>query len=215
MKYTEFKDYFQNYPVINSNDSVKGCNFQTAYNQLNNWTKKGLISQLKKGLYVLNKNDRKINVSNVFIANQLYSPSYVSLEYALSLYALIPETVMNITSVSTKKTAKFQNEFGLFSYQSIKISAFRGFIQVSDNNGMKYFLAEPEKAITDFIYFNLSKFDKNDKDIFETSYRFQNLHILNIKKLLLFTKLFNNKKLIIVINNLIKVIKGNINDRSY
>lgn len=211
----EFKDYFQNYPVINSNDTVNRGNFQTEYNQLNNWTKKGLVIQLKKGLYVLNKHDRKIDVSNAFIANQLYFPSYISLEYALSLYELIPETVMNITSVSTKKTAKFQNEFGLFSYQSIKISAFRGFIQVSDNNGMKYFLAEPEKAVADFIYFNLSKFDKDDKDIFETSYRFQNLQILDIKKLLLFTKLFNNKKLIIVINNLIKVIKGNINDRSY
>ena len=128
-------------------------------------------------------------------------------EYALSLYELIPETVMNITSVSTKKTAKFKNELGIFTYQTVKISSFRGFIQTEDNNGMKYFLAEPEKAVIDFIYFNLSKFNKNDKDIFESSYRFQNLQILNIKKLLFFTKLFNNKKLTTVINNLIEIIK--------
>ena len=207
MKYLDFKNYFQNYPVISNTDIINKCNSQTAYNQLNNWTKKGFIVQLKKGLYILNSNDRKTDVSNQFIANQLYYPSYISLEYALSLYELIPETVMNITSVSTKKTAKFKNELGIFTYQTVKISSFRGFIQTEDNNGMKYFLAEPEKAVIDFIYFNLSKFNKNDKDIFESSYRFQNLQILNIKKLLFFTKLFNNKKLTAVINNLIEIIK--------
>ena len=209
MKYFDFRNYFQNYPIINSNNIVNKCNLQTAYNQLNNWTKKGLVIQLKKGLYILNDNDRKTNVSNLFIANQLYYPSYISLEYALSLYELIPETVMNITSVSTKKTAKFKNELGLFTYQKIKTPAFRGFIQAADNNNMKYFLAEPEKAIIDFIYFNLSKFNKKDKDIFGTSYRFQNLQILNIKKLLFYTKLFDNKKLTTVVKNLIEVIKEN------
>ena len=97
----------------------------------------------------------------------------------------------------------------MFTYQKIKTSAFRGFIQAADNNGMKYFLAESEKAVIDFIYFNLSKFDKNDKDIFETSYRFQNLQILNIKKLLFYAKLFNNKKLTKIIENLTEVIKEN------
>lgn len=207
MKYINFRNYFQNYPIINSNDVVNKYNIQTAYNQLNEWSKKGLIVSLKKGLYILNENDRKTEVSNVFIANQLYIPSYISMEYALSLYELIPETVMNITSVSTKKTTNFTNELGLFSYRTIKPSAFRGFIQATDNNGMKYFLAEPEKAILDFIYFNLARFDKKDKDIFEESYRFQNLEILNIKKLLFFTKFFNNKKLTMVIKNLIEVVK--------
>lgn len=209
MKYFDFRNYFQQYPIVNSNDIVNKGNFQTAYNQLNNWTKKGLVIKLKKGLYILNDTDRKIDVSNLFIANQLYYPSYISLEYALSLYELIPETVINITSVSTKKTTKFKNELGLFTYQKIKTSAFRGFIQAADNNGMKYFLAESEKAVIDFIYFNLSKFDKNDKDIFETSYRFQNLQILNIKKLLFYAKLFNNKKLTKIIKNLTEVIKEN------
>lgn len=209
MKYFIFRNYFQNYPIINSNNIVDKCNFQTAHNQLNNWIKKGFVIKLKRGLYILNNNDRKINVSNLFIANQLYCPSYISLEYALNLYELIPETVMNVTSVSTKKTAKFKNELGIFTYQKIKVSVFRGFIQTVDNNGMKYFLAEPEKAVIDFIYFNLSKFNKKDKDVFETSYRFQNLQILSIRKLLFYTKLFNNKKLTKIVENFIEVIEEN------
>ena len=55
MKYLDFKNYFQNYPVISNTDIINKCNSQTAYNQLNNWTKKGFIIQLKKGLMSLKK----------------------------------------------------------------------------------------------------------------------------------------------------------------
>lgn len=61
--------------------------------QLSNWEKKGLIIRLKRGLYVLNENDRKIEPSRIFLANSLYSPSYVSTAYALGYYDLIPEKV--------------------------------------------------------------------------------------------------------------------------
>ena len=74
---------------------------------------------------------------------------------------------------------------------------------------MKYFLSKNEKAIIDFMYFNLSKFNKKDKDVFETSYRFQNLQILSIRKLLFYTKLFNNKKLTKIVENFIEVIEEN------
>jgi predicted transcriptional regulator of viral defense system len=59
--------------------------------QLSNWEKKGLITRLKQGLYVLNENNRKIEPSRIFLANSLYSPSYVSTAYALGYYDLIPE----------------------------------------------------------------------------------------------------------------------------
>jgi len=61
--------------------------------QLSNREKKGLIIRLKQGLYVLNENNRKIEPSRIFLANSLYSPSYVSTAYALGYYDLIPEKV--------------------------------------------------------------------------------------------------------------------------
>lgn len=61
--------------------------------QLSNWEKKGLIIRLKRGLYVLNENNRKIEPSRIFLANSLYSHSYVSTAYALGYYDLIPEKV--------------------------------------------------------------------------------------------------------------------------
>jgi hypothetical protein len=131
------------------------------------------------------------------------------LEYALSFYGLIPEAVMTITSVTTNKTAIIKNAEGVFTYQHIKQSAFRGFNEIKDNEGFLYFIAEPEKAVVDFLYLNLSKFDKNDFDIFENSYRFQNLTALSVKKLKMYASLFENKKLMTVINNLCAIIGRN------
>src|SRR3990167_7998698 len=118
MDYTQFKNKFQNSPVILSKEIVqREGDYQNVHNQLHRWLKKGLIIKLKKGIYLLNKNDRKNNPEQIFLANQLYEPSYVSLEFALNFYGLIPERVVEVTSVSTKKTAHFSNEVGEYTYQ--------------------------------------------------------------------------------------------------
>ncbi|OGR64973.1 MAG: hypothetical protein A2X31_07370 [Elusimicrobia bacterium GWB2_63_22] len=152
--------------------------------------------QLRRGLYILNKDDRKIEPSRLYLAEQLYQPSYVSLEYALSRYGLIPERVADVTSVSTKKTARFSNDFGTFSYQTVKPSAFRGFISGKDEAGLPYFIAEPEKAVADFIYLNLRKIAAGlvEKTLLE-SFRFQHLESLNKNKVTAYFGLFNNTKM--------------------
>ncbi|MDR0823033.1 MAG: hypothetical protein LBN20_04565 [Endomicrobium sp.] len=208
MDFNDFKKEFQSIPIINSSDIVRKYKGQTAYNQLNTWTKKGLLIQLKRGLYILNKDDRKIAIGNYFIANQLYQPSYISMESALSLYELIPDTTAAITSISTKKTMTIDNPFASFTYQHIKSKAYRGFKLEIDNNNLNYFIAEPEKAILDFLYFNLSDIDRQDTEIFEKSYRFQNLDILDAKKILKYADFFDNPKLKDAAKNLCMLIKG-------
>ncbi|MDI6841100.1 MAG: hypothetical protein QMD71_09715 [bacterium] len=137
---------------------------------------------MKRGLYILNESDRKIYPSRVFLANSLYSPSYVSTEYALGFYDLIPEKVEDVTSITTKKTAKFTNAFGTFLYQHVKTDLFFGFTQIEDENGFPVLIAEPEKAMLDFIYLNLQDFKDKGKDIFSLSYRLQNLDTLKKEK---------------------------------
>ena len=73
-----------------------------------------------------------------------YTPSCVSLEYALGFYGLIPERVVEVTSITTKKTLRITNPVGRFSYQHVTTSAFRGFKITKDENGMDVFIAEPE-----------------------------------------------------------------------
>ena len=54
-----------------------------------------------------------------YLANLIYGPSYISLDYALSLHGLIPERVETITSVTTRRSRHFDTPFGTFSYRML------------------------------------------------------------------------------------------------
>jgi predicted transcriptional regulator of viral defense system len=208
MKYLEFKNAVKEFPIISlthiSNINKKP---QTLKVQLSGWQKKGLVIKLKRGLYILNESDRKIEPSRIFLANALYSPSYVSTTYAFGYYDLIPEKVEDVTSITTKKTAKFTNTFGTFIYQHLKTNLFFGLKEIKDENGFPVLIAEPEKAMLDFIYLNLQDFKGEKKDVFSLSYRFQNLNILKKKKLTDFAKKYENKEIFDVVENLLSLMK--------
>ena len=209
MRYLTFKNKVDSFPVITQNQlQIIDDPPQLIKNQLNRWQKKGLIIKLKKGMYVLCESDRKINPSKLFLANQLYFPSYVSTEYALGFYDLIPERVTDITSVTPRKTYKIKNALGIFVYQHMKPSGFIGFVSIKDENGFGVFIAQPEKAIVDFFYLNLFYFkEKYDLDIFEKSFRFQNLDRLKRNKLFLYSESFHSQKLKSVIENFCKFMR--------
>jgi len=208
MTYTEFKTQVQKFPIISVIRlfDVKQ-DVQVLRNQLNRWQKKGLLIKLRRGLYILNEHDRKIHPSRIFLANALCSPSYVSTEYALAYYDLIPEKIEDVTSVTTKNVKKFNNIFGAFIYQHLKTDLFFGFKEIQDENKLPVFIADAEKAMLDFIYLNLSEFKGRDKDVFEKSYRFQNLNILKKKKLFDYAPKYNNKAVLNVVEKLVEFIK--------
>lgn len=148
-----------------------------------------------------------MEISRLFIANELYFPSYISCEYALYFYGLIPEKVEDIISVTPRKTRVFKNSFGIFRYYHIKPSLFSGFRKVLDKNNLPFLIATPEKAVFDFIYFNLRILKDKGKDVFEYSYRFQNLEDLNIEKLRETAKKVKNRTLHKVIDKFISFAK--------
>lgn len=208
MDYTEFKKRFSKLPLIASRDAVRlEKDRQAMRNQLTRWQERGLVLKLKRGVYVLNRDDRKVDPSRIFLANRIYGPSYVSLEFALSFYGLIPERATDLTCITTKKTARFRNEFGTFIYQHIKPDAFRGFKSAKDEAGLPVFIAEPEKAVVDFIYLNLSKFKKSAKEQFAQSFRFQNTEKLSVKKTMFYAGLFNTRKLLFTVKEFCVFIK--------
>ncbi len=208
MRYLEFKKRIQDMPVFASRDlSLFGEDNQVVRNQIRRWQVQDLLIKIRKGVYILNKNDRKINPSKLFIANQLYGPSYVSLEYALNLYGLIPERVVDITSISTRKTKDFHNELGVFIYRHIKKSCFTGFSVGKDEAGLSYFIAAPEKAVVDFFYFNLESFKADFLGVIEEGYRFQNVSGLKKDKIMGFAELFKNQKLLKVCREFCEFIR--------
>lgn len=207
MDFLQFKRQFQNQRIILSQDIVRGLkNPQALRNQLTRWQKKGLLVHLRKGMYILNAEDRKADIDQTIIANILYQPSYISLEYALNFYGLIPEAVSDVTSVSTRKTSTFNNELGVFRYQHIDPKAFRGFKKAGEGKNT-FFMAEAEKAVVDFIYLNLGQFQGNTREVLEASYRFQNIESLNTKKLLELACFFGNEKLNRTIKDLANWVK--------
>lgn len=159
--------------------------------QLSAWSQKKYIQKLKNGLYVIS--ERAKNLKMETIAFNLYQPSYISLEWALFKYGLIPEIVFNPTSVTVKTTRTFKNSFGLFSYRHLKKELFFGYRKISEN-GQIYLIAEPEKALLDYLYLNSSKI-KSPDDIKELRFNEIEIEKLDKMKLQKYTKVANNKNL--------------------
>ncbi|MCK5476082.1 MAG: hypothetical protein KAI71_05905 [Candidatus Pacebacteria bacterium] len=169
--------------------------------QLSLWSQKKYIQKLKNGLYVIS--ERAKNLKMETIAFNLYQPSYISLEWALFKYGLIPEIVFNPTSVTAKTTRTFKNNFGLFSYRHLKKELFFGYRKISENNQV-YLIAEPEKALLDYLYLNSPKI-KTAEDIEELRFNEIEIKKLNKEKLRKYTKMANNKNLQKLIHNIANV----------
>lgn len=145
--------------------------------------KAGLLTRLKQGSYVLKTdppNDEEM-------ANALYKPSYLSFEYALNKYGIIPESSYSITSATTKSTRLFTVDNKAFSYLTIKGEAYTGYI-LDKINGKGILIAEPEKALTDFLYF-VAIGHKLRNDRIDVSK-------LNKEKVLKYAKLYGREKVI-------------------
>ena len=173
-------------------------------NNLTRWVEKGYIVKLRNGFYSF---PEFINVpgSNLYVANRIYKPSYISLHYALNFYGLIPESVITITSISPLKTVSFKNLFGTFSYQSIQPKLFFGYDEKPFQDIVVNFAA-PEKAILDLLY--LYPFYNTEKELellrFDYSV-FENDIIRD--RLYNYLERFKNKSLEGRINLLMKVYK--------
>ena len=160
--------------------------------QISNLAKKGEIIRLKNGLYVIAS--RKNNVMSEHIAFRIYDPSYVSLEWALYKHGLMPDIPYNVTSITAKSTRDFKTPFGSFLYKSVKPDLFFGYTKREDVADQPYLLALPEKALLDYLYFNLSHL-KNQADIDGLRLNPFIVKELNTKILREYAQVFNNPRL--------------------
>ncbi|MEA1936910.1 MAG: hypothetical protein U9N04_02245 [Patescibacteria group bacterium] len=154
---------------------------QTRY-FLEAYTKRSFLVRLKKNLYAL----KTKLPSEEIIANALYKPSYLSLEYVLSRHGIIPESTYSITSITTRATADFSVLGKEFLYRKIKKAAYIGYVP-EKIDGKTIFIAEPEKALTDYLYFvSLGRKTLNNRI---------DVRRLNKKKALVYAKLYQRKNL--------------------
>jgi predicted transcriptional regulator of viral defense system len=152
MQFREFASWISALPAFNLND-VRKLDPDFHRQQLNYWLNSGYIKPLAGGYYLLA--DRAIDESFLFMAaNKIYEPSYVSLESALAYYQVIPESVLGVTSISSRKTKQFESSWGVFSYRSVKPQYMIGYQVVDHSPGKKFKMACLEKALLDYMYLN-------------------------------------------------------------
>lgn len=191
MNYLEFRDKLFELECFNTNQ-VYAWQPDFDKNNISRWVRKGLLIKLRNSYYTFPEFKIKSGFS-YFLANRIYRPSYISLHTALAFYGLIPEAVAHITSVTSLKTARFSNEFGDFSYQSVNPELFFGY-ELKPLEGRSILFASPEKALLDLIY--LYPFYKTENDFLELRLDEEFMHnSLNISIFLDYLKQFGSKAL--------------------
>ena len=110
------------------------------------WTRKGYLVRLRQGLYTFPEYRGKPEFAAYF-AGRIYNPSYISLHSALAFYGLIPEAVVQITSVTSLKTAVFE-----YSYKSVRNDLMFGYVPRALADGRTTAYATREKALLDLLY---------------------------------------------------------------
>lgn len=152
MSFQEFYRQWKQYGCFNIHQVLSwGPEFQRS--NLTRWIQKGYIRKLRKEWYVFAETLEVPGVQYL-IANKIYAPSYISLQSALSFYGIIPETVIDVTSVNTRDKKSFSTPLGECSYQKIRSDLFFGFRRMNFDQLGTILFATPEKAILDFLYLN-------------------------------------------------------------
>ncbi|MCQ2397293.1 MAG: hypothetical protein MJ106_06320 [Lentisphaeria bacterium] len=114
----------------------------------------GEIIRLRKGLYTFPAYMRKHPLNSGIVASMLHGPSYLSLDYALSFWGMIPESVCTVTSVTTTRPRVFLTPVGRFEYLSMMSEAYSiGVMMIEAKHG-NFLMATKEKALFDKAYFD-------------------------------------------------------------
>ena len=117
--------------------------------KLSRMAKNREIFPIVKGLYETDK-----GTPGIYLAGSIYGPSYVSFEYALGHYGLIPEAVYTVTSATfeKKKKKRYETSFGTFTYCDVPAEAFPLELILVQEGDYFYRIASPEKAVCDKLY---------------------------------------------------------------
>ena len=117
--------------------------------KLSRMAERGECFPITRGLY-----ETDPNVPAHLLAGSIYGPSYISFEYALGYYGLIPEAVYTVTCATfeKKKKKKYETSFGTFTYRDVPSEAFPLGIRLIQEGDYFYRIAEPEKALCDQLY---------------------------------------------------------------
>ncbi len=203
MRLNKFAELAKKLPVVSLADVrsiIPGLRQET----LSRWNRSGKIIMVAPGFYVLpgETNDE----TDLFaIAGRMYTPSFVSLESALSFYGLIPETVLSVTSVCTRKTRRINSPLCTFIYRSVQPEFFFGY-EAKKGRKHRFLMASPERAIVDLLY--LRRDISSSEDMLELRFDAETFNGLDPMEILDIADRFNKPWLKGKVKILLKVMKN-------
>ncbi len=159
-------------------------NYKNPRVKINDLIKKQEIIRVKKGLYIFGANLSQNLYIKETLANLIYGPSYISMEYALSYYGIIPERTETITNVTNKRNKMFKTPIGRFTYKYInpKLYSF-GITQIEIDEFHRVLIATKEKAVADLLYFSKIMNDVKKLELFIfDDMRFDEIQIKKLNK---------------------------------
>ncbi|MFI0398680.1 MAG: hypothetical protein ACH34X_06345 [Thiolinea sp.] len=141
---------FGNIPIMHQTLLTVLNGYKTPNNKISRWLDEGVLLPVKRGMYVVSPELTGKSVERMLVANLLYGPSCVSLDYALWHYGLIPERVFELTSVTPRRSQTLETGVGRFSYQRLADDLYpMGMESVAVEGGGYCLLATPAKALCD------------------------------------------------------------------
>jgi hypothetical protein len=165
--------------------------------------KSGELIRLKKGFFLIAEKVDDSLIPYEQIANLLYGPSYVSFEWALSYYKMIPEGVYVVTSVSLTKSKTYSTAIGTFEYSHLSHYRYSIGIDQKENAAGRFLIATPEKALADLIHLKSKKLEGKDllEDLIEARRMDEDqLKSLDKKHLLEIAENYRSKSVMNLIN---------------
>ena len=147
----QYKTHIIDHATLSSiifNNGYTGIN-----DKINKLKRKGYIETLKRGLYLHKSPFNQNPISKEIIANTMLSPSYISFDYALYYYGLIPESVFDVTSATTKRSKLFKTDNGTFSFTHVKKELFSIGLTIESTKHGNFIIASKEKALCDKVYY--------------------------------------------------------------
>ncbi len=164
--------------------------------------KKGELIRLKNGFYLIGDKIQQGSTKIIpyeQVANMLYGPSYVSLEWALSFYGMIPERVHTVTSMTLGKDKAFHTPVGDFVYYRLPAASYSIGVTRKETPDFVggFLLASPEKALADLVFKTCKGLDKEQlrQELLESK-RIDPACFQQLNKLLLLeiAKLYHTKR---------------------
>ena len=164
----EIEQTLQKMPIIDY-ATLKSLLSQSGYKHINDKIKymkqKGLLIALKRGLYIYKSPYVENIILKEIVANNLLGPSYISFDYALYYYGIIPEKVVEVTSATTKRAKSFNTPIGVFSYKHIDKKLYSLGLKIETTNSGNFIIASPLKALCDKVYLSRGVKINSQKDM--------------------------------------------------